>query len=61
LDTIKGRHKVCGDLCRFLFCYGVGRVLITGLKDVFKCAAIFGRGPVSKEFDGERWGRQQGG
>jgi hypothetical protein len=26
---VEGRHEVCGDLCRFLFGYGVGRILFT--------------------------------
>jgi hypothetical protein len=40
--VVEDRHEVCGDFCRFLFRYGVGRVLITGLKDVLQRTAILG-------------------
>jgi hypothetical protein len=39
LDVVKGRHKISGNLCRFLVGYGVGRMLFTSLKEVFQCAA----------------------
>jgi hypothetical protein len=61
LDVIKSRHEIGGDLSRFLFCRGVGRILFTALKDVFQRAAILGRASVSEQFNGERWGRQQEG
>jgi hypothetical protein len=34
LYVVKSRHKIGSDLSRFLFGYGVGRILFTGLKDV---------------------------
>jgi hypothetical protein len=34
LHVIKSRLKIGGDLCRFLFCYGIGRILFATLKDV---------------------------
>jgi hypothetical protein len=50
-DTIKSRDKVCGDLSRFLFGDGIGRILFTGLKDVLKRAAVLGRASVSKQLN----------
>jgi hypothetical protein len=41
LYVIKGGHKVGSNLCGLLFGYGIGRILFTGLKDVFQSAAIF--------------------
>jgi hypothetical protein len=41
LYVIKGGHKVGSNLCGFLFGYCIGRILLTGLKDVFQSAAIF--------------------
>jgi hypothetical protein len=49
--VIKGGHKVGSILCGFLFGYGIGRILLTGLKDVFQSAAIFRFASVSKQFD----------
>jgi hypothetical protein len=43
LYVVKGRHEVGSDFCRFLFRYGVGGILFTGLKDVLKRTAILGR------------------
>jgi hypothetical protein len=51
LYVIKGGHKVGSNLCGFLFGYGIGRILFTGLKDVFQSAAIFRCASVSKQFD----------
>jgi hypothetical protein len=48
---VEGRHEVCGDLCRFLLGYGIGRILFTGLKNIFQRAAIFGRASVTKSTD----------
>jgi hypothetical protein len=42
LNTIKGRHKISSNFSRFLFGYGIGRILFTGLKDVFQRAAVLG-------------------
>jgi hypothetical protein len=36
LYAAKGRHEIGSDFSRFLFRYGVGRILITSLKDVFE-------------------------
>jgi hypothetical protein len=41
--------------------YGVGRILFTGIKDVFKRTAVLGRASVSKQFDGHGWNRQKEG
>ena len=56
---MKGRHKVCGDLCRFLFSDGVGGILLSGFEKVFQRTAVLGRAPVSKQFDRHGWNRQQ--
>jgi hypothetical protein len=47
--VVKGRHEVCGDLCHFLFRYGVRRILFTSLENVFQRTAILGRASVSKQ------------
>jgi hypothetical protein len=60
LYVIKSRHKVCGDLCHFLFGYGIGGILFTTVKDVLQRAAVLGRASVAKQLDGERWSRKQG-
>jgi hypothetical protein len=49
LYVIEGRRKICGDLCRFLFGYGIGRILSTGFKHVLKCTALFGRASVPSQ------------
>jgi hypothetical protein len=41
--VVKSRHKIGSDLSRFLFGYGVGRILFTGLEDVLQSAAVLGR------------------
>jgi hypothetical protein len=61
LYVIKGGHKVGSNLCGFLFGYGIGRILFTGLKDVFQSAAIFRCASVSKQFDRQRRKGQQEG
>ena len=43
LYVVKGRHKIGSDLCHFLFGYGIGGILITGLENVFQRAAVLGR------------------
>jgi hypothetical protein len=43
--------EVGGDLCRFLYCYVVGRILFTIFKHVLKCAAVLGRASVSEQFE----------
>jgi len=58
LCVVEGRHKICGDLCHFIFGYGVGGILSTGFKHVLKCTALFGRASVAKQLDGERWSRR---
>src|ERR1700722_17291664 len=50
LYVVKSRHKIGSDLSRFLFGYGVGRILFTGLKDVFERAAVLGRASIPKQF-----------
>jgi hypothetical protein len=50
--VVKGRHEVCGDLCHFLFRYGVGRILFTSLKDVFQRAAVLGCTSITKHLAG---------
>jgi hypothetical protein len=47
LYVIKSRQKVGCDLSRFLFGYGIGRILVATLKDVFQRAAVLGRASVS--------------
>jgi hypothetical protein len=59
LYVIKGRHKIGGDLSRFLFRYGVGRILFTGFNHVLKCTTILRRTSVPKQLDGHGWNRQQ--
>jgi hypothetical protein len=44
----KSDHKIGGDLSRFLFCYGVWRILITGIKNVFQCDAVLGSASETK-------------
>jgi hypothetical protein len=61
LYVIKGGHKVGSNLCSFLFGYCIGRILLTGLKDVFQSAAIFRCASVSKQFDRQRRKEQQDG
>jgi hypothetical protein len=61
LYVIKGGHKVGSNLCGFLFCYSIGRILFTRLKDVFQSAAIFRCASVSKQFDRQRRKGQQEG
>jgi hypothetical protein len=61
LYVIKGGHKVGSNLCGFLFGYGIRRILVTGLKDVFQSAAIFRRASVSKQFGRQRRKGQQEG
>jgi hypothetical protein len=46
--VVESRHKIGSDLSRFLFRYGVGRILFTGLENVFKCTAILGRASVNE-------------
>jgi hypothetical protein len=47
LYVVEGSHKVCGDLCNFLFGYGIGRVLITGLENVFERTAVLSRASIT--------------
>jgi hypothetical protein len=61
LDVIECLHEIRSDLSRFLFGYGVGRILFTRLKDVLKRTTILGRASVSKQLDGHGWNRQQEG
>jgi hypothetical protein len=58
LYMVKGRHEIRCDLSRFFFRHGVGRILFTGLKNVFQRAAVFGRASVSKQFEGHGWNQQ---
>jgi hypothetical protein len=58
LYVVKGRHEVCGDLCHFLFRYGVWRILFTSLKNVFQSASVVRRASVSKQFNRHGWYRQ---
>jgi hypothetical protein len=60
-DMVKGRHEVRCDLSRFLFSYGVGRILFTGLKDVFQRATIPGCASIPKQLYRHGWNRQQEG
>jgi hypothetical protein len=41
LYMAEGRHEVCGDLCHFLFRYSVGRILFTGLENLFEVPPSF--------------------
>jgi hypothetical protein len=45
--VIEGRHEVGSDLSRFLFGYGIGRILFASLKDVFQRAAVLGRASIT--------------
>jgi hypothetical protein len=58
LFVVEGRHKVCGDFCRFLFRYGVGSILFTGFKHVLQSAAVLGRASVPQQLNRERWNCQ---
>jgi hypothetical protein len=61
LHVIESRHEIRGDLCCFLFSYGVGRILLSTFKDVFQRSAVLGRATISKQFDGNgRKGQQEG-
>jgi hypothetical protein len=55
LHVVKGRHEVGGDLSRFFFGHGIGRILFTTLKDVSSVPPIIGRASVSKQLNRERW------
>jgi hypothetical protein len=57
--VIKGRHEVGGDLSRFLFRYGIGRILFTGFKHVLKRSTIFRRASIAKQLDRHGWNGQQ--
>jgi hypothetical protein len=54
-SVIKGRNEIRCDLSRFFFRHGVGRILFTGFKDVFKCPTVLGRASVLKQLNRERW------
>ena len=51
LYLVKGRHKACGDLCRFLFSDGVGGILLSGFEKVFQRTAVLGRASVSEQLN----------
>jgi hypothetical protein len=55
LYVIECRHEVGSDLSRFLFGYGVGRILFTGLKDVSSVP------PITKQLNRQRGSGQQKG
>jgi hypothetical protein len=59
LYVIECGHEVGNDLSRFLFRYGIERILLTRLENVFERAAILGRASIPIKLHGERWGRQQ--
>jgi hypothetical protein len=46
LHVIESRHEIRGDLSRFLFRYGIGRILFASIKDVFQRAAVLGRASI---------------
>jgi hypothetical protein len=57
--VIKSGHEIGGDLSRLPFRNGVGRILITGVKDVFQRAAVLCRASVAKQLKGHGWSRHQ--
>ena len=61
LYVVESRHEVCGDLCRFLFRYGVGRILFTSFKHLFERTAVLSRASVPEQLDRHGWNRQEKG
>jgi hypothetical protein len=55
--VVKGGREIGGDLCHFFFSYGIGGILITGLKDVFERPTVLSRTSAAKKLNGERWSR----
>jgi hypothetical protein len=39
--VVKGGHEVGGNVGCLVFGYGIGRILLTGLKDLFQRTTLF--------------------
>ncbi len=61
LRVIESCHKICSDFSRFLFAYGLRDILLIGLENVFKRAAIHGSASIAEQFNRYRRSRQQEG
>jgi hypothetical protein len=48
----KSGHKVGSDFSHFLFAYGLRDILLIGLENVFKRAAISARASIPEQLDG---------
>jgi hypothetical protein len=59
LRVIESCHKVCRNLCRSLSAYGLRDILLIGLENVFKRAAIHGSASIPEQFNRHRRNRQQ--